>query len=163
MAKKKTSKRAIPGNHDVGYGRPPKSGQIKPGEVRNRWGKTGKPKPGEDLLLKVACEMVPANVNGKSSIMSQEEGAYRRLFQKALEGDPAALKLLVEHLSRRRPPSPPVPTADEIAQREAEEEQKKALAARLVGLLEREASEKKRLAPRQRFGADHRPIAEEPA
>lgn len=34
-----------PGEYTVGKNKPPKDGQIKPGEVRNRWGRGGKPKP----------------------------------------------------------------------------------------------------------------------
>jgi hypothetical protein len=138
------------GDYEIGYGRPPKSGQIKPGEVRNPWGKTGKRGSEQDLLLKVAGELVPANVNGKATSMSQEEGAYRRLFQEALKGNAAALKLLLEHLSRRRPPLPALQTPEEIAQHEAEAAEREQLSARLVRLLEGKASAKKAGAPRVR-------------
>lgn len=37
-------KSAKPGNYSVGKGKPPEEHQIKPGEVRNRWGRAGKPK-----------------------------------------------------------------------------------------------------------------------
>jgi hypothetical protein len=137
------------GNHEVGYGRPPKSGQIKPGEVRNPWGRTGNRDPSEDLLLKVANERIAANVNGKTASMSQEEALCRSAFQEALKGNVAAIKICLEYLSRRRPPLPPVHTPDEIAKLKVEEEERKALSAKLARLLDEEASRKKALTPRK--------------
>src|SRR5205823_6028305 len=119
----------IGGDDRGGYGRPPKSGQIKPGGGRNPWGKKGKPGRGEDLLLKVASEQVAASVNGKMTSMTLEEGACRKLFQEALNGNLTALKTVMEHLSRRRPPLPLMPTAEEIAALAAEEKEKEALSA----------------------------------
>ena len=37
-------------NEAVGYRRPPKEHQIKTGEVRNQWGRKGKPRPKIDFL-----------------------------------------------------------------------------------------------------------------
>ena len=34
----------------LGYGRPPARHRIKPGEIRNRWGRKGKPRPEVDFL-----------------------------------------------------------------------------------------------------------------
>jgi hypothetical protein len=128
----------------VGYCRPPKSGQIKPGEVRNPWGRTGKRQRAEDLLLKVAGEKIPATVNGRASSMTQEEAAYRKVFQDALKGNPTAQKLVMEHLSRRRPPLPPHPTMEEIAEQEAEEAMREKLSKKLIDNLEEMAALKRR-------------------
>lgn len=124
------------GGDEVGYRRPPKSGQIKPGEVRNPWGRTGKRQRAQDLLLRVAGELIPASVNGRSTSMTQEEAAYRKLFQEALKGNPTALKLAMEHLSRRRPPLPPHPTLEEIAEQEAESARREELSKIIVDGLE---------------------------
>lgn len=161
MAKKHGSNSEEGGDYEVGYGRPPKSGQIKLGEVRNPWGRNGKRQQSNDLLLKVAEEVIQANLNGRAASMTQEEAAYRRLIQEALRGDPRSLKLLLEHLSRRRPPVAPVPTPEELVQQQAELEQRTALSDRLVQLLEASAGEKKKLAPRKRYGPDLMPVAEE--
>lgn len=131
------------GGYDVGYGRPPKSGQIKPGEVRNPWGKTGKPERREDLLLKIAAEEIRASVNGRTTSMTQEEAAYRKLFQDALSGNATAQKLVMEHLSRRRPPLPPHPTPEEIAELEAEQARREELSAKIVDALEEMADIKR--------------------
>jgi hypothetical protein len=131
------------GDYDVGYRRPPKSGQIKPGEVRNPWGRTGKRQRTEDLLLKVAEEKIPATVNGRASSMTQEEAAYRKVFQDALKGNPTAQKLVMEHLSRRRPPLPPHPTMEEIAEQEAEHARREELSAEIVDALEEMAALKR--------------------
>src|SRR5690348_13547983 len=134
---KMTKRKATGGSgadYEVGYRRPPKSGQIKPGEVRNPFGRTGRPKHQQDLLLKVAEEEITANLNGQLVTMTQEEAAYRRLVLDFHQGKPIAMKLFMEHLSRRRPPLPLMPTAEDLAKEAAEIEEKRALAAKLVGL-----------------------------
>jgi hypothetical protein len=145
-------------DYDVGYGRPPKSGQIKPGEVRNRWGKNGKPEAIEDLFSKVAAELIPAHINRKTLSMSQEEAAYRKMFQEALRGNPAALKLALEQLSKRIAAGPPPPTAEELAQQESEQAERERLSARLVRLLEEKAARKRKSGARSGpYGADGEP------
>ncbi|HWJ37852.1 MAG TPA: DUF5681 domain-containing protein, partial [Sphingomicrobium sp.] len=122
-------------DYETGYCRPPKSGQIKPGEVRNPWGRTGKRQPAEDLLLKVAGEQIAAMVNGKTTKMSQEEAAYRKLLQDALKGSPTAMRLVMEHLSRRRPPLPAMPTLEELQQQQAEQARREELSAEIIQAL----------------------------
>lgn len=140
-------------DYETGYCRPPKASQIKPGEVRNPWGRTGKRQPAEDLLLKVAGELIAASVNGKTSRMSQEEAAYRKLLQEALKGNPTALKLTMEHLSRRRPPLPPMPTLEELQQQEAEQARREELSAQICDALD-EMAEMKREAGLKAAGLD---------
>ena len=130
-------------DYDVGYRRPPKSGQIKRGEVRNPWGRTGKPERREDLLLKIAAEEIRASVNGRTTSMTQEEAAYRKLFQDALGGNATAQKLVMEHLSRRRPPLPPMPTPEEIAEQEAEQALREQLSAQICDALDEMAEIKR--------------------
>ena len=72
--------------------------------------------------------MVPADVNGKSSIMSQRRVRTGGSFRRRWRGTQQKVETARRASERASLPSPPVPTADEIAQREAEEEQKKALA-----------------------------------
>lgn len=153
MAKKK-SERVIIGDHDVGYGRPPKSGQIKQGEVRNPWGRTGKRERAQDLLLKIAEEKIQATVNGRPSSMTQEEAAYRKVFQDAMKGNPTAQKLVMEHLSRRRPPLPPHPTMEEIAEQEAEAARRDELSKTIVDGLEEMAALKREGFDWKRYRAD---------
>lgn len=161
MAKKRARNSGTNGNYEVGYGRPPRSSQIKPGEVRNPFGRNGRGRHAEDLLLKVVGEIISANVNGEVVSMSSEEAFYRRLLQDALKANnPGPQKLLLEHISRRRPPAPAVQTAEEIAQQEAEQREKEALAGKLAALLNKLAAEKKALAPRTRFSSDLRPISD---
>lgn len=144
------------GGYDVGYRRPPKSGQIKPGEIRNPWGRTGKRERAEDLLLKVAEEEIPATVNGRASSMTQEEAAYRKVFQDALKGNPTAQKLIMEHLSRRRPPLPPHPTIEELAEQEAEQAQREKLSKELIDNLEEMAALKREGFDWKRYKADRK-------
>jgi hypothetical protein len=142
------------GDYDVGYRRPPKAGQIKPGEVRNPWGRTGKRRRQEDLLLKIAEEEIRASVNGRATSMTQEEAAYRKLFQDAVRGNPTAQKLVMEHLSRRRPPLPPHPTMEEIAQQEAEQARREELSKEIVDTLEEMAALKREGFDWKRYKSD---------
>lgn len=124
------------GEEGVGYGRPPKSGQIKPGEVRNPWGKTGKPRLTEDVLLKIASELVPASINGRATMISQEEAFWRKVFQEIHKGKIAAARLTAESLERRRPPLPPIPAATDIAEQEAERARREELSKTIIGALD---------------------------
>lgn len=63
--KRKTSRKG--GGYTVGKYKPPKEHQIKPGEVRNRWGRGGKPKPRQIELF----------VEQPSQRMLLEEGIRR--------------------------------------------------------------------------------------
>ncbi|HJP69577.1 MAG TPA: DUF5681 domain-containing protein [Sphingomicrobium sp.] len=156
MVKKKQGDTARGMDYDVGYCRPPKTGQIKPGEVRNPWGRTGKRQRAEDLLLKVAEEHIPASVNGRATSMSQEEAAYRKVFQDALKGNATAQKLVMEYLSRRRPPLPPHPTIEEIAQQEAEQARREELSAKIVEALDDMAALKRSGFNWERYRADRK-------
>lgn len=82
--------------YDVGYRKPPKSGQIRKGEVRNpngRRGKTARVKPVVDnsdaaILKRIEAEMVEANGHK----MTKRELAIRVLQSKSIKGDMQAWK-----------------------------------------------------------------------
>lgn len=48
---RKRNESGKPKNYTVGKNKPPEEHQIKPGEVRNRWGRSGKPKAEKTRLL----------------------------------------------------------------------------------------------------------------
>lgn len=81
--------------YEVGYGKPPKKYQFKPGYSGN---KKGRPKGSLNVftvLEKMAKEKVKIAVNGKSKKVSIMEAALRKLLFEALQGDTKSLKVLL--------------------------------------------------------------------
>jgi len=80
---------------DVGYGKPPKSGQFKPGQSSNAKGRPKRPPTTEDLFLKEAARLVCVRVGDQVVQVSRREALVRRVFQMALEGNLKATAMLV--------------------------------------------------------------------
>ena len=75
-------------DYEVGYGKPPKSGQFQKGESGNRGGVRKRPASYQELVDKVLAETVNmTGKNGKKVAMSQREGAIRNLSTKAMQGN----------------------------------------------------------------------------
>ena len=142
MVKKTPSKK--PGDYVVGFGKPPASGRIKPGEVRNKHGRNGKPAPPlPDPYQTAMAQQMAATINGVTRTISAEAAMYMRHTAKALEGNDAAFRTLAaEGRSRRGAGSPP-PTAEELAAAAAEEMLQEQLVRRLQLLLDNVAVLKK--------------------
>ncbi|TAL83900.1 MAG: hypothetical protein EPN75_00420 [Beijerinckiaceae bacterium] len=75
---------------EVGYGRPPKQHTIKPGEVRNPYGRRGKPRPEVDFL----DEYVFVTVNGRRQKMTRRRALKEVLFREGMRGTISATKHL---------------------------------------------------------------------
>lgn len=81
---------------EVGYRKPPKSGRIRPGEVRNpngRRGKKGKSKdakPKDNSLAAIIDRLDNEEVEVNSQKMTKRELELRVLYGKALKGDTRA-------------------------------------------------------------------------
>ena len=90
------SNRGRNGGYTVGYRRPPKSGQFKPGQSGNPSGRTrGRISVGtifEDLLR----ESVVVREGGNTRRMSKVEAMLRGVFVKAIQGDAKAWKTLID-------------------------------------------------------------------
>lgn len=79
----------------VGYRRPP---ARREGEIRNPWGRNGKPKPKPDFL----DGEIEIQVNGVASRVTRNEALDHFLFARASKkGDPQAIRRLEERQSRR--------------------------------------------------------------
>ena len=83
------------GDYDVGYGKPPKSGQIKKGERRNP---KGRPKGSKNLktdLLEELGEMMRVRESGKDHRISKQRALIKTQVARALSGnDRAAAKII---------------------------------------------------------------------
>lgn len=161
MSKPKKPKKQPTGDYPVGYCRPPARTQIQKDQVLNPFGAKGKPKTDLDAFEKAAARPSRMTVDGQISVVPSDEAFWLSQMARALAGDKSAARNVAAELGARRrlaPGGPPPPTAEELAQAEAEQAQREELSARLVGLLEEKVAEKRNSGPDFRYGPDGRPI-----
>lgn len=82
-------------NYDVGYGKPPKSGQFKSGQSGNP---KGRPKGAKNLITVLEEELqakVPIKELGKSKKVTKQEAMVKALMLKAIQGDVKAINAVV--------------------------------------------------------------------
>jgi Family of unknown function (DUF5681) len=85
-------------NYDVGYRKPPKHGQFRPGQSGNR---RGRPRGANNLpaaLLKALNETVVVTENGERRKITKLEAAVKQIVNKAAGGEAPATKLLMQLL-----------------------------------------------------------------
>jgi hypothetical protein len=93
------------GEYEVGYAKPPKATQFKPG---NKLGK-GRPKGSKNLATIVNETFgakVPAKINGKTKKVSKIELTVLQLANKASSGDPKAIAKALELYQQHGPQEP---------------------------------------------------------
>jgi hypothetical protein len=79
------------GDYEVGYCRPPVSGRIKPGEVRNPRGRAGAPALGT-MVLKAMRETLLIRTAAGERKVSRVEAIVMKSVEKALKGDNRAIE-----------------------------------------------------------------------
>jgi GMP synthase PP-ATPase subunit len=82
-------------DNDVGYGKPPKKNQFKPGQSGN---KKGRPKGTKNLktdLQEELAEKIPIKEGGKQKKISKQRAMLKSLMAKAVQGDPRASNTLL--------------------------------------------------------------------
>lgn len=84
--------------YEVGYGRPPKEYQFKPGTSGNYKGRPKKKSDFRSDLAEIIEKEVPVNINGQYVTMSTRKAALQVLIAKALKGENTALKILINLL-----------------------------------------------------------------
>jgi hypothetical protein len=91
------------GAYEVGYGRPPRAHQFKPGQSGNPRGRPkGQPSLSE-VVLREAARLVSVKTPDGVIRIPKREAIVRKLINRALEGDFAALRLLLPFLSPAEP------------------------------------------------------------
>lgn len=116
VTKSKTSKPPF----EVGYGKPPKNSQFKPGRSGNP---KGRPKAGRNLRTDVREVLdMPVSIteNGKKKKFPTQLVTVLKLRERALSGDGRALDRLLDLAARYNNDEPP-PPADEPLGAEDEE------------------------------------------
>lgn len=81
---------------EVGYGRPPKSGQFKQGHSGNPSGRPRGRKSIGTMFEELLRESVVVREGGSRKRMSKVEAMLRGVFVKAIQGDAKAWKTLID-------------------------------------------------------------------
>ncbi len=82
------------GEYDVGYKKPPKANEWKPGQSGNPKGRPKKIKDLDKLLDQELSQTIRITDNGQTLPMTKREVLIKTLVNGALKGDRAALKLV---------------------------------------------------------------------
>lgn len=136
MARKKPEDVSPPGrpagDRAPGYKMPPVSGQIKPGEVRNPYGRTGKPKEKRDALEMALSQR--ATIAGEEG--TAEQVMYLQQVAMATKGNTGAFNALMKVMASRAAAGPAPPTPQQLAEEAADLAKRNELAATLAGTLD---------------------------
>jgi hypothetical protein len=97
MSKRKRSDQA---NYDVGYGRPPKKSQFRPGQSGNPTGRRKASPTIGSRLRALIYSKVTVTEQGRTRRISRLDVMLRQLGNDAMRGDKRAFKLLMEFFHR---------------------------------------------------------------
>ena len=96
----------MPGDYEVGYGKPPRHTRFRPGRSGNP---SGRPKGPQTLPADLRAELaedVILREGGLERTFSKQRAILRRLTDRALEGDARATALVLDLVRRLLGPSP---------------------------------------------------------
>ena len=82
-------------DYEIGYRKPPKSGQFKKGVSGNP---SGRPKKPSDFASELARELnskLVINENGQRKVIKKSEGLAKQVVNKALSGNLPAVRLVI--------------------------------------------------------------------
>jgi Family of unknown function (DUF5681) len=98
----------------VGYGRPPKATQFKPGQSGNARGRPKGPRTIGAILREVIGQKIAVNEGSKTRRLPMLEVMLRRLANEAMRNDPKARKLLISLVERYSESPDPEAHLDEL-------------------------------------------------
>jgi len=101
------------GEDGIGYGKPPKHTQFKPGESGNPNGRRKGSRNFKTELLEKLKSPVKVNQNGRVSRISTQRAGLEVLFAKALQGDQRAIEQVVRLAEKYDQPT--VATTDSMS------------------------------------------------
>ena len=85
-----------PNDYEIGYGKPPKSGQFKKGISGNLSGRPKKPSDSASELMKELQSKVTYHENGKRKAITKSVGINRQVVNKALSGNLQAARMVFD-------------------------------------------------------------------
>lgn len=86
-------------NYEVGYGRPPREHQFKPGQSGNPKGRPKKNNNFAEDILEEMSEVITIQENGKFKNITKKRALAKRLIADSLSGKVSAIKLLTPILA----------------------------------------------------------------
>jgi Family of unknown function (DUF5681) len=121
------------GDHEDGYGKPPKRTQFRKGHSGNPKGRPRGSRNASTLLDEALKERVTVSENGRHRKVTKLEAILKQLVNKAAQGDHRATRLLLAHqiprieeheasrsAAAQRSPLPPPPSPEEKRKRALE-------------------------------------------
>jgi hypothetical protein len=102
--------------YEVGYGRPPKQTQFKPGRSGNPKGRPPKSKNVETLIKNELDAKVTIKEAGRELRITKREAIVKQLVNSALRGDPRKLLLMLKYIEKLQEPDPFSSTAADEAE-----------------------------------------------
>jgi hypothetical protein len=85
-------------DYEIGYARPPKSGQFKKGQSGNSKGRRKGSKLFAEIVSDALDEKVTINENGSRKMITKREALAKQVANKGATGDLRSIKLLFEIL-----------------------------------------------------------------
>lgn len=101
--KRRTPKDGNGRDKTVGYGRPPRQHQFKPGKSGNPKGRPKGSKNAQTILREIMTRRIPARVGGKTVRMTVCEAIFTKITEDALKGDPKSASFLINRFDMNEP------------------------------------------------------------
>ena len=97
-------------DYEVGYGKPPKHTQFKPGQSGNPRGRPRRTKNIERLIQAELDKVITVTEGGRTKHATKRELIVTQLINRAIKGDSKSLQHLLSHLEKHREIEPFVAT-----------------------------------------------------
>lgn len=87
-----------PDNYDIGYKKPPKDSQFRPGQSGNKKGRPKDHRNTYNMLTEVLDQKISIRENGRDLRISKKLAMIMQLVNKAVKGDVKAIHSLLPHM-----------------------------------------------------------------
>lgn len=91
-------------DYEVGYGKPPKTTQFRPGQSGNPKGRPKGSRSMRELTRLEMAELIEIRDGGRTRKINKKQGLVKSLYSKALKGDVRASQLLIAFLGEDNEP-----------------------------------------------------------
>jgi hypothetical protein len=99
--------------YDVGYGKPPKNAQFKPGQTGNPGGRPKGSRNANTVLRNFVLEEITITENGSKRRLTKLELIVKRLVDRGIDGDLRAIAMLLAMLDGPQGIADPQSSADQ--------------------------------------------------
>ncbi|WP_279248899.1 DUF5681 domain-containing protein [Candidatus Marimicrobium litorale] len=101
-------------DYEVGYGKPPKHSQFKPGKSGNPKGRPNRTRNFKTDLQEELQAKVTVTEGGQTQTISRQQAMIKRTIEKALKGDLRAVQLLAQWVATYLVDDPEALTAEPL-------------------------------------------------